>query len=345
MKVLMVGSDPNGQGGMSSVAGLILRYGTEFADIRYVCTYSDGSAAVRIRTWLAGWLRAAWLLVSDRPDVLHAHVSERSSVLRKGVLLALARLLRVPTVLHHHGAFFFDWFAALPGPAKTAVRAVFRLADATAVLSEYWRERHVATFGVDPHTVHVLGNPVEVPSSVPTRGGGPVGVLFLGRFDATKGAVDVLRAVAKVQAQHEVRLTMAGAGDVAALRRLADELGVRAQIRGYLGPAERDQALAGHDILALPSRAEVLPMVVLEAMGYGLVPVVSRVGALPDILVDRRDVLFVPAGDVDAIAAAMQELVADPALRARLARAARESVGPFEVHRYLRGLVAMWEAL
>ena len=64
-----------------------------------------------------------------RIAVLHLHTAERGSVVRKGMFILLARMLRIPTVVHMHGAEFADFYQALPSVLRRLVSAVFRLAD------------------------------------------------------------------------------------------------------------------------------------------------------------------------------------------------------------------------
>jgi 2-deoxystreptamine N-acetyl-D-glucosaminyltransferase/2-deoxystreptamine glucosyltransferase len=81
--------------------------------------------------------------------------------------------------------------------------------------------------------------------------------------------------------------------------------------------------LAALDVLVLPSAYEEMGSVLVEAMAAGLPVVASAVGGIPEVVQDGVTGLLVPPGDADALAAALDRLVADPALRARLAAGAR----------------------
>ncbi len=81
--------------------------------------------------------------------------------------------------------------------------------------------------------------------------------------------------------------------------------------------------LAEADVLALPSGAENLPLVVLQAMSSGAAVVASRVGGIPEAVRSDVDGLLVRPGDPAGLAAALRRLAADPALRDRLGAAAR----------------------
>ena len=98
----------------------------------------------------------------------------------------------------------------------------------------------------------------------------------------------------------------------------------RITVTGFVPHSAVPQILASLDLLALPSVYEEMGSVLVEAMATGLPVVASRVGGIPDVVEDGVTGVLVPAGDVDALAAALDELVADPDRRRRLSTAAGE---------------------
>ena len=92
---------------------------------------------------------------------------------------------------------------------------------------------------------------------------------------------------------------------------LKERFGDRVSYAGVLQQDDKVRALRDADILVLPSYSEGFPMAVLEAMAAGLALVVTRVGALPEILEPGTHAIFVGTGDPSALAAALLELAAD----------------------------------
>lgn len=347
-RVLSVGPDPEGRGGMVAVTHLMIRHCTEVADLTVVRTHVDGSAARRVATWVAGTAKVLRRLARREVDVLHLHVSRRGSILRKVTLVPAARLFRVPLVLHCHAGQFSDEFRAMPRALQRLVVAGFRRADRLVVLGDRWRTDYVELIGIPPGRVVVATNPVELPAVVPSRPASPLRIAYLGWFEEGKGTLDLLRAMAAlpVDVQSRTVLSMAGNGDVGAARALSAELGLGGLVRisGWFGPRERDAMLAEASVFVLPSFHEGLPMALLEAMAWGVVPVVTPVGSIPEIVEDGHNGLLVEPGDVAGISAAIQRLAGDPELLAQLSRAARATAERHGVEHFVRRLAQVWEA-
>jgi glycosyltransferase involved in cell wall biosynthesis len=156
-------------------------------------------------------------------------------------------------------------------------------------------------------------------------------VLAAGRLTPQKGFDLLILAFARVAATHpEWRLRICGGGpQKQALQRLIDDQGLAAAVT-LTGPVTRlDEEMERASLFVLSSRFEGFPLVLLEAMSKGL-PVVSfdcPTGPR-DVIEDHRNGILVPAGNLDALAGGMLELITDGELRRRLgAEAARTANG------------------
>ena len=257
----------------------------------------------------------------------HINLASRGSTLRKFLFALICRLAGVPYVLHLHGALYREFFGGLPGIGKAIVRSMFRNAAGVLVLGRIWRQFVVEVIGVEPDRAIVLPNAVEGPAELAAKPDGrPAAILFLGQLGARKGVPELVEALASSQMQAlDWTAVIAGDGDVAAFRKDATACGLsdRVTFPGWRNHAQTQALLASSDILVLPSHAENLPLSLLEGMGHGLCPVTTPVGAVPDVIRDTENGLLVPPGDSAALAEALGKVVADTALRKRLADAAR----------------------
>jgi glycosyltransferase involved in cell wall biosynthesis len=129
------------------------------------------------------------------------------------------------------------------------------------------------------------------------------------------------------------------------VRKLAAPLGERVEVHSWIGSHDRDRLLAQSDVFALPSRAEGVPMALLEAMAYGLPSITSPVGGIPDVFRHGIDGALVTPGNVAEIRAAMAHLIGDDAARLAAGRSARERARAFDVHVYARRLADLYQRI
>lgn len=191
-------------------------------------------------------------------------------------------------------------------------------------------------------------SPVQTPSSpAPAR---PPTLLFVGAMRHYKGLDDALHALTRLPT--EVRLLVAGTGPMRAEWEALSQqlqLGPRVQFLGKVPDAELPALYRSADVFVLPanSRAEAFGTVLIEAMASGLPCITTEVGSGTSFVVQHEVTgLVVPPHDPPALAAAVQRLITDNALRTRCAEAARARVlEHFTVQAMLRQVAAVYAAV
>ena len=164
------------------------------------------------------------------------------------------------------------------------------------------------------------------------RTAGPAGdrMVFVGRLAAVKGVRVLLDALAEVRRTRPgATLTLVGDGPERAgieAHAAALELSEAVRFTGYLTQDEVAAELAAADLFVLPSFAEGVPVVLMEAMATGLPVIATRIAGIPELVEEGVSGLLVPPGDAVALAAAIGELLADPDRRAAMGRAGRAKV-------------------
>ena len=169
-------------------------------------------------------------------------------------------------------------------------------------------------------------------------------VLFVGRLMAAKG-VDVLLEALN-QTSGDVVGVIAGYGPLETeLRQKAQELGLGERAR-FLG-MRRDvpDLMCAADCLAMPSRWEGLPMVLIESMAAGLPVIGTPAGEIQHVLQHRVNGLLIPMDDAAELAGAISLLQNDATLRRALARAARLTSNQFSVESIAHQLLDLYENL
>jgi glycosyltransferase involved in cell wall biosynthesis len=179
---------------------------------------------------------------------------------------------------------------------------------------------------------------------------GEVLVVAVGSLIARKGHDVLLRALALLPPQGgrlAARLAIAGDGpERAALERLAGELGVAAQV-DFLGYcADPGAVYRAADIVALASRGEALPLVLLEAGCLARPVVATAVGGVAEAVADGITGLLAPPDDPPALAAALARLIADPEARRRMGAAGQARVaGGFSLAQMTAGFLDVYRGL
>ncbi len=186
-RVLWASTSTSTRGGVASTVSAVLS--TELSDhwhVTHVTTHRDGSAVVKVVTFLLGALRFVAELLLRRPALVHLHTASYGSFARKAVLATVAHALRVPVVLHVHGAEFHLFAERLPGPLRAVLVRILTGSAAVVALGPGWARR-LSAIAPDARVVVV---PNAVHARTPShRPDGPPRVLFLGRVGDRKGHV------------------------------------------------------------------------------------------------------------------------------------------------------------
>jgi glycosyltransferase involved in cell wall biosynthesis len=113
----------------------------------------------------------------------------------------------------------------------------------------------------------------------------------------------------------------------------------------WLGARDARPLMAGFDVLALTSKSEGHPLVVLEAMARGLPIVATGVGGIADTVQSGANGFITPPGDTGAIAEALDKLASSLALRARMGEASRAISRQFSADRMVERTLAFYEEI
>jgi colanic acid/amylovoran biosynthesis glycosyltransferase len=253
---------------------------------------------------LVGWLAA------ERVDHLHAHFGTNPAE-----VAMLAHVLGGPPYSFTvHGPEEFDQPVAL-GLGEKGQRAAFVVAISSFGRSQLYRWLPQAHWP----KVQVVHCGLERAF----HDGAPVGVVAaarlvcVGRLCEQKGQLLLVHALQRVIARGvELDLVLAGDGELRAeIEALVERLGLRARVRitGWIGSAEVRTEIQGARALVLPSFAEGLPVVIMEAMALRRPVITTFVAGIPELVRDGESGWLVPAGDIDALASAIEACLAAPA--------------------------------
>lgn len=340
----------NGMGGIDRLNDAIIdnfeRGGFNLSCERLV-TRGKGSLWAAQAVFAGALARFITLAAARQVDLLHIHLSVRGSSYRKTALARCARAMNVPYVIHLHGTEFGEFWMGANAVLRGELERMFDGSAAVIVLGDYWA-RVVGSLraGVRDRLVILPNATASVEVSAPPSVEG-LRIAFLGQLGRRKGSADLVHALSRLSPDDCWSAIVAGDGEIAETRQLVQACGLdtRVSVPGWISAEERARLLAASDVLVLPSYAENLPMVVLEAFAHGLPVIATPVGAIPEVITPGRNGLLVEPGDIPRLAAAIEQLMHAPILRQEMGKQARQDhAAKFEITRYLDRLAAIWSA-
>ncbi len=266
----------------------------------------------------SGDLAAAWrtyrIIKQLQPDILHGHSAKGGVYSRVfGSLLRVSRLRVARLYSPHGGSLHYD-------PATGTGRAVFllerlleRYSDHILFVSRHERETYRRKLGGPRVACSIIHNgvkPAEFEPVAPAHDASDF--LYIGMMRDLKGPDLFIEAltIAEKGLGRPLTATMVGAGDdrdryIA----MVAERGLSARVT-FLDPMPARQAFALARTVVVPSRAEAMPYIVLEALAAGRPMIASAVGGIPEIFENAPAALVVPAAQ--AIAGKMMLAAGDP---------------------------------
>lgn len=241
-----------------------------------------------------------------RPDVIHAHSSTAGLLAR-----LLARRRAIPCVFTAHGWSFVSgapWLRRVGGLAIELVGG--RLGADVIVVSTHDLDVARRLRITDPGHLHQIecGIPERAPTSTRPPSTSPA-LLMTARFERQKDHACLLRALADLT-DLPWTLTLAGDGPLFdATRTLARDLDIDQRVR-FLGfVRDMDAVVDDASLFVLASHYEGLPISIMEALRAGLPVVASDVGGVAEAVQPGVNGHLVPAGDPDALAAALRAML------------------------------------
>lgn len=142
-------------------------------------------------------------------------------------------------------------------------------------------------------------------------------------------------------------LVFAGDGEIEKYESLANDLGISAQCE-FLGwvSKEKEQLFSSCSVFCLPSKAEGMPMSLLEAMAHGLAVIATPVGGIPQVIKQDKNGILMPLDDVNYLAKALNVLFDNFDLRERLGKSARLTIKQdFDMQVHLGKLIDIYSSI
>jgi glycosyltransferase involved in cell wall biosynthesis len=296
--------------------------------------------------------RLVGLLRAERFDLVHAHGQDAALLAAAATGVVRVRLVITRHVLDEPDS---DWRER--ARARLTLQA-FRRADVAVAVSRAAAERLAHLAHLSPSRIRVVPNGIDV-AAFARVASGPARARLLADLGLPRDVRIVLcPAVLRKGKGHRVlldalpelrrrcpgvRVLLAGGGELEAeLRRSAEPHGEAIHFLGHR--TDMPELMAASDLVVLPSRAEALPTVLMEAAAAGRPAVASRVGGVPEIVDHGTTGLLVPPGDPGALARATADLLSTPQRAGQMGeRARRRARSRFSLDRQAEDTLALWD--
>ncbi|MEZ5839900.1 MAG: glycosyltransferase family 4 protein [Hyphomicrobiales bacterium] len=251
---------------------------------------------------------------SARARIVHGHGAKGGAYAR----LAARRIKGAarPAVIYttHGGSLHYKRTTPAGFVFLSLEQLLAPLTDAIIFESAYGEGVFRAKVGNPPGIARVIHNGLKPAEFDPVGGEPSFDFLYVGELRMLKGVDVLIEALARVSAPdgRPATLNIVGGGpDEAVFRAAVDAAGLGERVV-FSGVRRAREAFATANAIIVPSRAESLPYIVLEASAAGLPVIATRVGGIAEICGPTADRL-IPADDVAALATAMNGVLADPA--------------------------------
>jgi glycosyltransferase involved in cell wall biosynthesis len=336
INIIMLGDSITQSGGIAILQKLIIKYAPPYLNIDLIATRDGGSIFKQGFIFLRAILLLIWRLLTTKVDLVHIHISDGGSILRKAIIATISFVFHKPVLMHAHGSVFHLNYENSPKLVQQLIKKVFSQCEGWIALTSFWQNFYISDLGLDPNRVFVLLNPTELPPNIPIRSGSTkIKIVFLGKIGHRKGTFDLIHSFANLPEylKNVSELLVAGDGEVEKAKKLTESLNLTEQITflGLIDAHERDLLLEKADIYVLPTYNEGLPLALLEAMSWGLPVITTPVSGIPDVVIDTKNGLLITPGNIQQLTDAMKLSIENEDLRLSLGKAARETVAALDV--------------
>ncbi|MDD3643433.1 MAG: glycosyltransferase family 4 protein [Candidatus Krumholzibacteria bacterium] len=301
-----------GAPGLAGLRAAARRDGVEVVDILWPSIFSA-----------SGWRRLRSAIADRRPCLVHCNLPGPYDC-RYGIPAVCARRAGARGIVTTEHLPMVPSFVKARVLRGISARAIDRVITVSRDNAFYLERLH----RVAPSRIRVVYNGIPdpgMPDAAAGRAGGnrdEVRILMVGSLERRKGHETMIRALGMLGGGY--RLTIVGAGpDERRIRSLVSEAGLGGRIDLAGRRDDVGKLMAACDILAVPSRLEATPYVILEAMAAARPVIASRIYGIPELVADGITGVLVEPDDPDALAAAARSLGERPEDARRMGRAGR----------------------
>tara|TARA_Y100000588_G_C14221962_1_gene911411 strand:+ start:218 stop:1279 length:1062 start_codon:yes stop_codon:yes gene_type:complete len=257
-------------------------------------------------------------------QITHIHSSSYGGFWRYSIAIFVSKLLNSKVVLHIHGARFDDFYTNSVFPIRYTIQQILNSVDRLIVLTPEW-SKFFEKFIKDKSIIKILPNGVDTGKYTTTHKESKNKVLIHFGCTARKGINEIVNSLPEI-IDDNTRLILV---DNVERQSIIDKIKEYTDNVDYfvnVSENEKVKLLSSSDILILPTFAEGMPILILEAMSSGLAIVTTAVGGIPSVLRNRENCIFAEPGNSESLQSSISTLKNNQKLMKNMKEANRQKV-------------------
>ncbi len=339
-KVLIIGTDYNGKGG---IASLLFLYSKIFSPFLFVCSHRFTTKWGQLCLAITAFFKLIYYCIFSSIKIVHIHTASYRSFYRESIYVLVAKFFRRKVILHLHGGEFELFYKTFPG----YIRFICRRVDCIVGVSNYFKDLF-RKLDLNSNII-VVYNAIELPLFCKkSNNDGKVQVSFLGAIDHNKGVFDIIDCLVsnKEYFKDKIELNIAGIGNEERLLAMLGEGNILEFVHyyGWLDNIQKNELLAQTDIYLQPSYFESLGIAIIEAMSYGIPVIASNTGGIPE-LVQSSDGYLIEPGNKKQLFDALRSLIENSDLRKELGDNALKKSREFSIESMEKSMLQLYNKL
>lgn len=320
MKVLMVGPEPQGKGGMSTVIKNFQKYDQEMTDvsIEYLDSWAEKH---RLRMALRSVIQFFFMTRKSNYDIVHFQVAQDGSLYRKMVMSWLTPK-RTRQIFHMHSSHFDKFYQTRKTFLKEKISKRLDKVNLIVALSPEWQEFYQT---ITETKVVVINNAVYLPQENNYNLEAKT-IMSFGRLGQRKGTYDILSVAEAVYLHNpELKFLLYGDGEVERVKKLIEEKQLQnIEVGTWLD--NPTSVFSNCGLHLLPSYHEGVPMSMLETMAYGIPNLTTTVGGIPQVITNDWNGYLVEPGETFTMANDILTFFSNTEKRETMSNHAREKI-------------------
>lgn len=277
-------------------------------------------------------------LIINKIDIVHINMPlELFAIIRDYFFLLISTIFFKKTIIHIRGGAF-NLNNKVPRLLKYLISFCLNYANQIIVLSVIEKDFLISYYNISKNKILVLSNCVKLPlkEHIDDNFNTKAEILYLGRLDKNKGLKEIVESLSQLKVDFKFEIAGTGSDKQWFLKECKKKIPDKYHYNGVVSGIDKINLLSKCNIFLLPSYYEGMPNALLEAMSYGLVPIITPVGSIPNIINNEENGFLVPIKDNIKIIHAIDMIIKNPKLFNTLSKNAIQTIRKnFSLNNYM----------